>query len=91
VSRTFLSSLAECSPRTQPITDFQLISYVDTTAADLVAVCGNCRRAAVVDVWAIIDAEGPNVWLGHIRERQQCQHCGARAAELYTRSRAMTY
>jgi hypothetical protein len=75
----------------QPVTDFQLISYVDTTAVDLVAVWGKCRRAAVVDVWAIIDAEGPNVWLGHIRERQHCEHCGARAAKLFTRSRTMPF
>lgn len=56
--------------------DFQLIRYVDTAAVELVSVCSKCRRAAVVDVWAIIDAEGPNVWLSTIRERQQCPHCG---------------
>jgi hypothetical protein len=75
----------------RPVTDFQLIRYIDTTAVDLVAVCGKCRRAAVVDVRAIIAAQGANVWLGQIRERQHCEHCGARAAELFTQSRTMAF
>jgi hypothetical protein len=75
----------------QPATDFQLIRYIDTTAVDLVAVCGKCRRATVLDVQAIIDGEGPNVWLAAIRERQQCPHCGARATELFTRARTANF
>jgi hypothetical protein len=73
----------------QPVPDFQLVRYIDPNA-DLVAVCGKCRRATKVNVAEIIAAEGANVWLAAIRERQQCQ-CGARAAQLFTRSRAMTF
>jgi hypothetical protein len=69
----------------QPVTEFQLLRYVDTTAVDLVAVCSKCKRAAVVGVMAIINAEGANVWLGNIRERQQCQHCEARTATMWLR------
>jgi hypothetical protein len=81
-------ALAACTVSAmQPVTDFQLIRYIDTTAVDLVAVCGKCRRAAVVDVRAIIDAEGANVWLGAIREHQ---HCGAQVAQLFTRALPMS-
>jgi hypothetical protein len=74
-----------------PVPDFQPIRYVDTTAVDLVAVWGKCRRATVVDVRAIIDAEGANVWLATIREGQHCEHCGARAAKLFTREGTTTF
>jgi hypothetical protein len=72
-----------------PITDFQLIRYVDTTAVDLVAVCGKCRRAAVVDKRAILAAEGANVWARPHPRAPALRALRARASRLFMQSRTV--
>jgi hypothetical protein len=68
------------------VTDFQLIRYIDSTMDELVAECGACRHEIVLDVMEIISTHGANLWIGELRERLQCQQCGARAARIFARS-----
>ena len=71
----------------RPVTDFQLIRYIDSTMHELVAECGACRHEIVLDVMEIISTYGANLWIGELRERLQCQQCGARAARIFARCR----
>jgi hypothetical protein len=69
----------------RPVSDFQLIRYIDTTTHALIAECGGCGHELVLDVMAIIDEHGANLWIGELRERLQCKKCGARAASIVVR------